>query len=169
MTGLFPHAPSTPTSAPRFALPALEEDAPGVERLLGTLGRRALGVPAFSLGPAPLPLTSKLEEGVVVPHKELALLPDIGDLKVGSTGVGIFPSLDVGIFPSLDVGVYDSPPREPDDPFVSPSALQSAVDDWRAAADPVAGPSRLQVRQIRSLNRQTDHSRSPGTAMLRGC
>jgi hypothetical protein len=118
--GLFPLAPAT---TPTFTLPPLEEDAPGAERLLGTLGRQALAVPAFSL------LKSD------VPDTDLPPLPEIGELDL---------SVGDGIFPSLDVGVSAAPPEEEDVP-PSPTALRRGAEEWRAAADPVAGPSRAQV------------------------
>lgn len=124
MMGLFPLASAT---TPTFTLPPLEEDAPGAERLLGTLGRQALGVPAFSL------LKPEPPEDT-----ELPPLPDLGELDL---------SVRAGMFPSVDVGVYSAPPEEEDSP-PSPSALRKGVEEWRAAAEPIAGPSRTQVRPL---------------------
>ncbi|BEJ16034.1 hypothetical protein CspHIS471_0506390 [Cutaneotrichosporon sp. HIS471] len=118
--GLFPLGPAT---APTFTLPPLEEDAPGAERLLGTLGRRALAVPAFSV------LKPEIPEDTVLPP-----LPDIGELDL---------SVGDGIFPSLDVGVYGAPPEE-EDVQPSPTELRKGVEEWSAAADSIAGPLRSQ-------------------------
>ncbi|CAK9781582.1 unnamed protein product [Cutaneotrichosporon oleaginosum] len=120
--GLFPLAP---TSTSTFTLPPLEEDAPGAERLLGTLGRQALSIPAFSLLKPAIPKETSLPS-----------LPAIDELDL---------SVGDGIFPALDVGVYDAPLAEEDeDSPTSSTALKRGVETWRAAADPVAGPSRTQ-------------------------
>lgn len=148
MAGLFALSPSpasTEDAAARFVLPPLEEDAPGVERLLGTIGRSSLGMPAFPVSPASLPLSGKLEDCVVPLHEEvLPSLPDLGSLELGPSGTGIFPS--------LDVSVHAAPPEE-DEPDLPPT--WGSVDDWRSAADPVAGPSRPKVRQLWSILRRS--------------
>ncbi|GMK55327.1 hypothetical protein CspeluHIS016_0203830 [Cutaneotrichosporon spelunceum] len=118
--GLFPLGPAAPST---LTLPPLEEDAPGAERLLGTLGRQALAVPAFSLRKPRTP-----------PDTALPLLPDIGELP---------PAFGNGAFPSLDVGGYAAPSGDEDVP-PSPTALRKGVEEWRQAADPVAGPLRTQ-------------------------
>lgn len=143
MTRLFPGPSATHHSTLLFTLPSLEEDAPGAERLLGTLGRVALGVPAFSLGsggPTSLPPSFKPEDGVEA-YEELGPLPELPDLSELHVG-----SSSGGVFPLLNVGVNASPPEAPEESLImSPSAFNSAVNDWRAAAEPVAGPSRVQV------------------------
>lgn len=60
--------PSLSTINPRFSLPQLDEDAPGVERLLGTLGRQSL--PTWGISeeveiakPPPSPQPEKVEDG----------------------------------------------------------------------------------------------------------
>lgn len=133
MAGLFSLAPTPSSQAGAFVLPPLEEDAPGVERLLGTIGRSSLGV---NIGPAPLPLSGKLEDGGVPVHEELPPLPDIGGLDLASSQSGIFPSLDIGVG------------AEPDEDVEPATQAWGSVDDWRRAAHPVAGPSRPKVRQL---------------------